>query len=115
MTKSTPRVNLDEQAHQALQEMLAELHQSHEFAKIKPAELASWVFVWFYKNAFARKKEEIAKEYFNSKKYFKKIMNSVNEKENLEQILRQALNQIKQPPKKRPYGRSKPKQIGQDQ
>ena len=95
MNKSTPRVNLDEQADQVLQEMLGELRQSHEFVKIKPAGLVSWLVRWFHRNAFAKQKEKIAKQHFNRKDYLKKALSDAQTDGDVEQILKTALGTAK--------------------
>ncbi len=106
MHKSTPRVNLDEQAHQELQEMLGELRQSHEFVKIKPAELTAWIIKWFFQNAFAKQKDKIAKQHFKRKDYLKKALRNTQSDEDVDKILKIALGKDE--------AKSRPKRVKND-
>lgn len=95
MTKlKSGRLILDEGAITALSSMYEEM-KNQKCIKITPSKLGSWIISEFYKSYFSRYKGKIKKEHFNSKEYLKTIMNTVDESENLEEVLRQALNNIK--------------------
>lgn len=110
MTKlKSGRLILDEGAISALSSMYEEM-KDQKCIKITPSKLGSWIISEFYKSYFSRYKGKIAKEHFNSKEYLKKIMNNVDENENLEDVLRQALNHIKKPTAKKSRGLKKSEQ-----
>jgi outer membrane PBP1 activator LpoA protein len=110
MTKlKSGRLILDEGAIAALSSMYEEM-KNQKCVKITPSKLGSWIISEFYKSFFSRYKGKIAKEHFNSKEYLKKMMSNVDENENLEDVLRQALNQIKKPTTKKPRGVQNPQQ-----
>lgn len=107
------RLILDEGAIAALSSMYEDM-KNQKCIKITPSKLGSWIISEFYKSYFPRYKGKIAKEHFNSKEYLKKIMNNVDESENLEDVLRQALNQIIQPANKKTRGCPKSQQVEND-
>jgi hypothetical protein len=90
------RIILDEGASTALSSMYDEL-KSEACIKITPSKLSSWIIAEFQKSYFKRYKKKITKEHFNSKEYLKAIISNVDENENLEDVLRQALSDIKSP------------------
>ena len=109
MTKlKSGRLILDEGAISALSSMYEEM-KNQKCIKITPSKLGSWIISEFHKSYFKRYKNKIKKEHFNSKEYLKTMMNTVDENENLEEVLRLALNNIKKTsPSKN--GRTKEKQ-----
>ncbi len=90
------RIILDEGAKTALSSMYDEI-RDQECVKVTPAKLSSWIIQKFYSSYFRQHKAKITKDHFNSKEYLKGIMNNVSDEENLEEILRKALSNIKTP------------------
>jgi hypothetical protein len=90
------RIILDEGAKTALSSMYDEI-RDQECVKITPAKLSSWIIQKFHSSYFRQHKAKITKDHFNSKEYLKGIMKNVGEEENLEEILRKALTNIKTP------------------
>jgi hypothetical protein len=95
------RIILDEGAKTALSSMYDEI-RDQECVKVTPAKLSSWIIQKFYSSYFRQHKAKITKDHFNSKEYLKGIMKNVGEEENLEEILRKALTNIKTPRASRP-------------
>jgi hypothetical protein len=95
------RIILDERAKAALSSMYEEL-KNEKCIKITPAKLSGWIICEFQKNYFERYKRKICKDHFNSKEYLKGMIQNVDAEENLEDILRTALINIKTPKATKP-------------
>jgi hypothetical protein len=90
------RIILDEEAKSALSSMYNEI-KDEECVKITPAKLSSWIIQKFHTSYFRQHKTKITKDHFNSKEYLKDMMKNVGAEENLEEVLRKALSNIKTP------------------
>ena len=106
MTKlKSGRLILDEGAIAALSSMYEEM-KNQKCIKITPSKLGSWIISEFYKSYFSRYKGKIAKEHFNSKEYLKKVVQTIDDDSDLEEILKSTLQQIK--PQRNRHGKNKP-------
>ena len=88
------RLILDEGAIAALSSMYEEL-KDEKCIKITPSKLGSWIISEFFKSYFPRYKAKIIKEHFNSKEYLKNLALSLDDSDDLEQVLRDTLKEIK--------------------
>ena len=101
MTKfKSSRVVLNKESQEHLNQMLLTLKSEESCLRISPSSLTSWIVCYFAKRDFVRQKKRLAREHLNSKEYLKNLAKNLSESDNLEAVLKETLNQIK-PPKKR--------------
>ncbi len=93
--KSNSRITLDKAADQAIRVMLSELQMNHEFVKINPGKLTSWIVKWFHQTAFEREMAKLARAHFNRRDYLQKALRGVQSEEQVAQILKKALGTVK--------------------
>lgn len=89
------RVVLDQEAQEYLNKMLLVLRSEEDGVKISPSRLTSWIVSYFAKRDFSRQKERITRESINSKEYLRNIAKGLGDSDDLETVLKEALNQIR--------------------
>jgi len=90
------RIILDTDAHMELASILSVLKAEKEFVKITPSKLVSWIIKTYAKKYFARDKKQIVKDHFNSKEYLKHVTKGLNPDDDLESVLKLALDKVRQ-------------------
>ena len=93
--KKTLKVILEGDAKAAAERMLEALRNKGEFSKLSPTRLLAWIILHFEKKDFPKYKEQILTTYFNPKKYLFKMALDIGESDNLEEVLKKALKDIK--------------------
>ena len=89
------RVLLDSDAYASLENMLEALKGSGDFVKINPSKLVSWIITKFEAESFERNKAQIIQDHFNSKEYLKHVTQRISSEDDLEAILKVALDKVR--------------------
>lgn len=85
---------MDDLAIVAATQMMAGLASQEDCIRITASKLVSWIVTRFAENGFERDREAIIREHFNSKDYLKKVIRSLDSKEDMAAALQEALVKI---------------------
>ena len=106
-SKDTVRLVLDEQGKAALHRMVVELKAQEPCVRFTASTLGSWVIARYAETGFQADRDEIIRRHFNSKEYLKKVIQEMDPKENLADVLQAALKRVGSPPAVAARGRPK--------
>lgn len=97
MEKNTPikmRMNLGEQAQQATQAMLKDLVDNYEHMKASPSDLVSWIIVAFHEKHFAKVRDQMASDHFDSRGYLQEVVRKMGQADGDEKLLEAVAEKI---------------------
>lgn len=110
-TPDTGRVILDENAKQAVDEMLDALKKQENCIRLNSSKLVSWIVTRFKESRFESELNAIIKAHFNSKEYLKKIVSQSETETDLTGALQAMLNRMQSNAGARRGGRKKQTQM----
>jgi len=93
--KNIARVLLNNEAKSSLNKMMELLKAENKFIKVNPSKLVSWILQSYAERYFSKEKEQIVKDHFNSKEYLKHVTQRISSEDDLEAILKVALDKVR--------------------
>lgn len=71
---TTSKIVISKEADQSLDEMLAVVNDGFSSGRVKKNEIASWIVLHFYKNAFSKQIEAIRSDHFSAVAHLEGIL-----------------------------------------
>lgn len=90
------RVTLEQEITRKLQQMIDKLKVEGKHVKITPNSLVHWILERYSSYYFEKDKSMIIKTHFSSKEYLKEILVKLDDKSKAEDVLKDALEKLKQ-------------------
>ena len=89
------RLILENEAKDAVNEMLAQVKQENPQVSVTPSSLASWILIYFSKKSFNQVKPKIADSHFNPKAFIRSQLKDLDSAEKVEAALLEIRTKIK--------------------